>query len=100
MRKPMLSGHCHFPSTDNPDGSHELCHVQGGGNRANPNREFQPCPCACHLGVDSYECGNCGGELAQALTWPNEWPDEADDDPVFTHVDPRTGMATGEECPS
>lgn len=86
MRSPMMSGWCSTPSP----GSHSRC---TGGNRANPNREFQPCPCSCHFG-EEYDCGNCGGVLYEAPTWVNdEYPDEM----VYTHV--KHGRGTGEECP-
>lgn len=94
MKRPLMSGHCLNPQTEQPHLSHERCQAQGGGNRANPEKEFQPCPCACHLG-EEYECGNCGRPLREALLWPNE------DEPgemVYVHVDVKTGRAIGEIC--
>lgn len=88
-----MSGHCAFPSTSNPAGSHARC---TGGNRANPAKEFSPCACKCHLDTEVYECGNCGRPLVIALLWPQE-DDETPDDPVYTHVD-REGNALGEAC--
>lgn len=95
MRRPMLSGHCHTPTTLNPFQSHERCERQGAGNAANPDKEFQPCPCECHLG-ETFECGNCGRPLREAPMWPNE------DEPgemVYVHID-REGRAIGEVCNS
>lgn len=91
-----LSGWCGTPQTEHPEKSHERCHMLGGGNRARPSKEFRPCPCKCHLGEDEFECGNCGRPLREAPLWPNE------DEPgemVYTHINPRTGHAIGEECP-
>lgn len=91
MRRPLLLGHCNYPSFSNGIHSHDRCQ---GGNTANPDGEFQPCPCPCHLG-EEYECGNCGKPLREAPLWPNE------DEPgemVYTHVDPKTGRALGELC--
>lgn len=91
MKKPMMSGFCANPSTFDPASSHARCR---GGNTANPEQEFAPCPCSCHYG-DEYECGNCGGSLIEAPLWPNE------DEPgemVYTHID-STGWPTGENCP-
>jgi predicted Fe-S protein YdhL (DUF1289 family) len=96
MRQPSMSGWCGAPSP----GSHERCHViYGGGNRANPRKEFSPCPCTCHFGDETFECGGCGGVLKEAPHWPQEDPDY-EGEPVYTHIDPRTGRATGEECPA
>lgn len=95
----MMSGHCNFPATERADGtkpdSHGNCARHGAGNTASPTKEFAPCPCACHLGTDEYECGNCGRPLREAPMWPNE------DEPgemVYVHIDPSTGRAIGEEC--
>lgn len=90
----QMSGHCAFPQTAHPEESHARCARMGAGNYARPSKEFQPCPCACHLG-DEFEC-ECGGVLREAPDWPNEYePGEM----VYVHIDPRTGRATGEECP-
>jgi hypothetical protein len=89
-----MSGHCRFPETPQPTRSHERCQRLGHGNTANPEKEFSPCPCHCHLGADEFECANCGGSLREAPFWPNE------DEPgemVYVHVD-SDGNATGEEC--
>lgn len=86
-----MSGWCSAPSSNDPEGSHARCH---GGNTARPTKEFQPCPCPCHLG-EEYECDGCGEALFEAPLWPNE------DEPgemVYTHVHPKTGRATQEEC--
>lgn len=94
----MMSGHCAFPTTDSPVTSHDRCEVHGGGNTANPKKEFHPCPCSCHLG-EEFECGNCGRALREAPLWPNTDPDCEPDEMVYTHVDPHTGRAIGEVCP-
>jgi hypothetical protein len=89
-----MSGHCRFPETPQPTRSHERCQKMGHGNTANPDKEFSPCPCHCHLGTDLYECGNCGEPLREAPHWPNE------DEPgemVYVHVD-SDGNALAEEC--
>jgi hypothetical protein len=88
----MMSGHCGTPQSLHPEESHARC---GGGNTWNPDKEFQPCPCPCHLGEDLFECANCGGTLREAPLWPNEnEPGEM----VYTHVDTQTGRAIGEDC--
>lgn len=94
MRQPQMSGWCGTPSTSDPEESHARCARKGGGNTANPFKEFQPCPCECHLG-ETYDCGNCGRPLREAPLWPNE------DEPgemVYTHIDKKTGQALGEVC--
>lgn len=91
----LMSGHCAFPTTSNPEKSHERCDLHGGGSKANPRKEFVPCPCSCHLG-EEFECGNCGRPLREAPGWPNtDEPGEM----VYTHIDPHTGRAIGEVCP-
>jgi hypothetical protein len=87
----MMSGHCAAPSP----GSHERCQRNGGGSTANPAKEFSPCPCPCHFPGEQFDC-ECGGVLSLAPHWPNEW---GDDDPVYTHLDRKTGRAIGEHCP-
>lgn len=84
----LLSGHCHH---GNPASSHERCHTRhSGGQAANPDREWQWCPCACHLAkgddgeAETYDCA-CGGVIAEA---PLMGLDE-DGDPYYVHVDPR-----------
>lgn len=89
MRRPLMSGFCAHP-TDND--SHTRCH---GGNTANPDNEFQPCPCACHLG-ETYECGGCGRDIREA---PLLGPDPEDGDAQYVHVDPRDGRAVLGGCP-
>ena len=86
----MLSGFCHSPAHDDPEGSHTRCR---GGNKANPGKEFQPCPCHCHLG-EEYDCGNCGRPLREAPLWENE---DDPDEMVYVHID-KTGRAVGVEC--
>lgn len=95
MKRPLMTGHCSFPQTEDPARSHRRCHEQGGGYYNKPRGEFHPCPCGCHTGEDEYVCGNCGRPLREAPLWPNE------DEPgemVYTHIDPKTGRAIGEEC--
>lgn len=97
-----MSGHCAFMSRNTEQGraAHERCHAQGGGNRANPKKEFQPCPCRCHYEsgdgmLDIYECDGCGGEIVEAPLWPFD----EDGDARYTHIDRETDRATGEDCP-
>lgn len=96
MIAPQMSGWCSFPETAHPERSHERCARLGAGNRARPSKEFQPCPCACHYAAE-YECGNCGLPLSETV-WDNEDP-EAQGEMVYTHLNPHTGEAFGEECP-
>lgn len=107
IRKPLMSGHCASHSTheelsEAQAASHQRCVNNGGGNRANPKREFQPCPCPYHYGTDAdgnpaevYECGGCGREIVEAWYWPLD----DDGDPRYTHID-ETGRALGEDCVS
>lgn len=94
IRRPLMSGHCAHPSKNEETGetSHERCHRQGGGQRANPTKEFQPCPCPCHYG-EEFECGGCGQPIREAPLWPYD----SDGDMRYTHID-RTGRAIGEDC--
>lgn len=85
-----MSGLCAYPQTQYPEQSHARCL---GGNRANPDKEFQPCPCGCHLG-EEFDCANCGHVLREAPCWPNE---EEPGEMVYVHVD-HQGKAIGEEC--
>lgn len=87
-----MSGFCNWPSTEDREAGIHRC---SGGNRANPYREFQPCPCPCHLGEEEYECGGCGRTIREAVDWEN---DDDPGEPVYTHIDPETGRAIGEEC--
>lgn len=107
IRKPLMSGHCASHSTheelsEAQAASHQRCVNNGGGNRANPKREFQPCPCPYHYGTDAednpaevYECGACGREIVEAWYWPLD----EDGETRYTHID-GTGRALGEECTS
>ncbi len=94
IRKPLLSGWCSTVSTDPVTGetSHERCERLGGGQRANPAKEFQPCPCPCHYG-EEFECGGCGRTIREAPLWPYD----VDGDLRYTHID-RDGRAVGEDC--
>lgn len=89
-----MSGWCSHPSETDGVSSHDRC---AGGNTANPGKEYQPCPCSCHFVVE-YECGNCGGDLAEASHWPIEEWDEADR-PVHPFVHVSGNRVTGENCP-
>lgn len=97
-RNPQMSGHCRFPQTHKPEESHARCN---GGNYANPRREFQPCPCWCHLKDETFECANCPGWLVEAPFWENDDPDDVDENgnpnPVYVHVDENFN-AIGVEC--
>lgn len=106
IRKPLMSGHCASGGADLSNASHERCQKNGGFQRANPKREFQPCPCPCHYGTgpeaeaygeaaEVYECGGCGYEIVEATFWPLD----TDGDVRYTHID-GTGRATGEDCTS
>lgn len=90
IRRPLMSGHCAFPSASvGGETSHDRCR---GSNRANPQKEFQPCPCPCHYG-EEYECGSCEQPIREAPLWPLD----EDGDMRYTHID-RTGRAIGEDC--
>lgn len=88
----IMSGHCSFPVTDDPQSSHDRCARNGGGSRANPAKIFTPCPCACHLG-ETFECSGCGRPIREALSWPFD----EDGDIRYTHV-AADGRACGEDC--
>jgi hypothetical protein len=90
IREPQMSGWCGTPSNTNGVDSHTRC---AGGNTANPRKEFSPCPCPCHLG-ETFECGGCGKDIREAPAWPLD----EDGDMRYTHIDPKTGRATGEDC--
>jgi hypothetical protein len=110
IRQPLMSGHCSSMGrvSENGIAAHERCQRNGGGQRANPQRIFQPCPCACHFpapeDVELFECSECGGLIIEA---PN-WPLDDHGDMRYTHVDwivnddgvivGGTGRALGEEC--
>lgn len=97
IRKPLMSGHCASHAgkdslSKQEFAAHDRCQRNGGGQRANPKREFQPCPCAFHYG-EIFECGGCGREIAEALLWPFD----EDGDMRYTHID-GSGRALGEDC--
>lgn len=89
MRGPLMSGFCGHPTDSD---SHARCK---GGNTANPDGEFQPCPCACHLDAEQYECAGCGRVICEA---PLLGEDE-DGDPIYVHLDPKDGRAVLGGCP-
>ena len=84
--RPLMSGFCSAPST----GSHERC---VGGQRANPGKVFQPCPCRCHLGEERFECGNCNGTLALSIPLTGVLGED-----TYVHIDQKTGRSYGEFC--
>lgn len=112
IRKPLMSGHCAHMGQVSPAGktAHARC---AGGQRANPAKEFQPCPCSCHYPdastAELFECGECGKVIIEATRWPRypAAPGE-EEDPRYTHMDwtvnddgaisGGTGRALGEEC--
>lgn len=87
----MMSGHCQSPATSDPASSHERCARNGSGTRANPDKEFVPCTCSCHLG-ESYECGGCGREIRETVLWTGDGETE-----TYVHID-KDGRAIGEFC--
>lgn len=91
IMRPLMSGFCAHVSTDPKTGedSHGRCQ---GGQRANPAKVFQPCPCPCHYG-EEYECGGCGQPIVEAPLWPYD----VDGDLRYTHIG-RDGRAIGEDC--
>ncbi len=104
VRRPLMSGHCsahdkQHTLSEQGAASHERCDRNGGGNRANPAKEFQPCPCPHHYGTNPggeaevFECGGCGKEIVEA----DYWPLDEDGDVRYTHID-GTGRALGEDC--
>lgn len=92
LRRPLISGHCAFPQSKDPEESHKRCR---GYSRANPDKIFQPCPCSCHFPEEEYECGNCGATIKAAP----HWPADEDGDTRYVHVDQTTDRAVSEECP-
>ena len=88
----IMSGHCSFPVTGNPQSSHDRCARNGAGSRANPMKIFTPCPCECHLG-ETFECSGCGRDIREALAWPFD----EDGDIRYTHIT-ADGRACGEDC--
>lgn len=107
IRLPLMSGHCHThstqpvgqPLTELGQAAHERCVSNGSGNRANPWREFQPCPCPHHYldadgqPVERFECSECGKEIIAV----EHWPKDEDGDDRYAHVD-GSGRVLGEEC--
>lgn len=107
IRKPLMSGHCAFMGRESENGraAHARC---AGGQRANPSKTFQPCPCPCHFPdpgeMEFFECGACGQVIIEAPRWPKD----EDEDVRYTHMDivlnddgepvGGTGRALGEEC--
>lgn len=91
IRRTLISGHCAFPQTANPEESHGRCR---GYTRANPDKIFQPCPCRCHFPEEEYEC-ECGATIVAAP----HWPADEDGDTRYLHLDPRTSRIVAEECP-
>lgn len=91
LRPVGISGWCGSPSETDGMSSHDRC---SGGNRANPGKEFSPCKCSCHYPDDLYECGGCGKDITVAPLWPLD----EDGEERYTHIDPKTGRATGEDC--
>lgn len=92
----LLSGWCNLA---NPPSSHERC---AGGQSANADKEFQGCPCQCHLG-ETFECGGCGEDIREAPMMLRLWGERDPegnliDDMVYTHIDLADGRAVGEEC--
>lgn len=99
-RKPIMSGHCRFPQTADPQQSHDRCARNGAGTRSNPAKVWHPCSCGCHLG-DEYECGNCGRLIAEAPLWDGSngaWVGDEEPEMVYVHID-TDGTAIGEGCP-
>jgi len=100
IRRPLMSGHCAHGGINPKTGvdGHERCHLNGGGQRANPLKEFQPCPCSCHYVDDRgelivFECGECGRDIVEAPLWPLDEEGEV----RYTHID-SDSKATGEDC--
>lgn len=89
IRRPLMSGFCAAPN----EGSHERCQNLGGGQRSNPAKEFQPCPCECHLDEERFDCDNCGGVLALALNLTAVLGED-----TYVHVSQKTGRSYGEFC--
>jgi hypothetical protein len=107
IRNPLMSGHCAFMGRKSPNGiaAHARC---AGGQRANPQKIYQPCPCPCHFPpaeeMELFECGECGGLIIEAPRWPLD----VDGDTRYTHMDlvinddgevvGGSGRALGEDC--
>ena len=92
IRRPLMSGHCAFPQSANPDESHARCK---GYSRANPDKIFQPCPDLCHYPKERYECAGCGGTILAAPHYPLD----EDGDIRYVHLDTKRNRASDEECP-
>lgn len=89
----IMSGHCAYPQTKEPHLSHERCARNGSGSRANPEKRFHPCPCACHLDTEHYTCA-CGGVIVLASVFGLD----EDGDPVYVHIDKHTGRMLYRDC--
>lgn len=111
IRRPLMSGHCgghkgRVPASEQAKQSCARCLGNGAGNRANPQREYQPCPCAGHVDQDGdlYLCEQCD----KVITAMPLWPLDSDGDERYTHLDlvlndegevvSGTGQALGEDC--
>lgn len=95
IRRPLMSGFCNFPASN--ANSHKRC---PGGQRANPDRIFQPCPCKCHFPVERYECGGCGGTLVEAsdVLQPLLADEDDPDEVSYVHFDERTNRMKEVYC--
>lgn len=90
-RANLMSGHCRFPQTDNPEESHARCK---GYNTAVPDKAIAVCPCGCHLVEPDLECGSCSGVLRLSPHLTNR-----DGEDTYVHYDPVSGNWMGEYCP-
>lgn len=77
-----MSGWCSTPSVTDGVDSHARCRA---GNAANPDKEWAPCPCSCHL-AEEYECA-CGRPISLAPMWNPEGEE------TYVHINPKTGVA-------
>lgn len=92
--RPIWSGHCQFPATADPKGSHERCIHNGGGCLSPGTGVFTPCPCSCHLGTEDFDCTGCGYLIREAPALGLD----ADGDVQYAHVD-EDGNIYSIECP-
>ena len=92
IRRPLMSGHCAFPQSKDPEVSFKRCR---GYSRANPDKIFQPCPNLYHYPDEEYECAGCGGTIVAAPHYPLD----EDGDIRYVHVDTKRKRAADEECP-
>lgn len=83
MRKPSRSGWCGHGMGAT---SHARCK---GGQNANPERAWTPCPCHCHFPEEVHAECECGKPVVQVapVLHPDEW----------WHLD-ENGDATKEYC--